>query len=104
MSISQLKFDKYVLNSISNFLGAGTVYEYEDRKQAELVIRNSKVIQHILLPFFLSYPMMGYKGTQYNIWLEAVLLTLGTTEYSKERENQLLELVTNLSELNGYTK
>lgn len=104
MSISQLKMDKYVLQSISNFLGAGTVYEYEDRKQAELVVRNLKVIQHILLPFFLLYPMMGYKRTQYNIWFEAVLLTLGTTEYSKERENQLLELVTNLSELNGYTR
>lgn len=104
MSISQLKMDKYVLQSISNFLGAGTVYEYGDRKQAELVVRNIKVIQHILLPFFLLYPMMGYKRTQYNIWLKAVLLTLGTTEYSKERENQLLALITNLSELNGYTR
>ena len=32
-------------------------------------------------PFFLAYPLTGYKGIQYNIWLEAVLLTLGTTKY-----------------------
>jgi hypothetical protein len=32
----------------TNFLGAGTVYEYENRKQAELVVRNLKVIQHPL--------------------------------------------------------
>nr|YP_008082068.1 hypothetical protein RSOL_m01350 [Rhizoctonia solani]AGK45446.1 hypothetical protein RSOL_m01350 [Rhizoctonia solani] len=46
LSISQLKFDKYILVSIANQLGVGTVYEYPTRAAAELVVVGLSKIQH----------------------------------------------------------
>jgi hypothetical protein len=48
MSINQLKFDKYILNSISNYLGWGAIYEYLDKSTASISIIGLERIQHII--------------------------------------------------------
>jgi hypothetical protein len=89
MSISQIISDKYILDSIGNYFGVGRVYLKNG--VAQLEINNFKWIQHIILPFFTIYPLMGHKRTQYEVWLEAITITLCTPGYSKERETKLLD-------------
>ena len=64
MSINQLKFDKYILVSIKNQLGVGSVYEYPDRVTADFIIQWLSKIQHLILPFFVRYPLVGYKNVK----------------------------------------
>lgn len=99
MSVSQTISDKYILDSIANYFGVGRVYLKSG--VAQLEINNIKGIQHIVLPFFQIYPLLGHKRTQFEIWLEAITITLCTPVYSKERETKLLELVNSLSNLSG---
>jgi hypothetical protein len=99
MSISQIISDKYILDSIGNYFGVGRVYLKNG--VAQLEINNLKGLQHIILPFFTIYPLMGHKRAQFEVWQEAITITLCTTGYSKEREIKLLELTNNLSNLSG---
>lgn len=101
MSISQLKFDKYILVSIVNQLGVGTVYEYPTRPAAELVVVGLSKIQHKILPFFFQYPLVGFKLVQYELWNKGVLLSICNPDYTKERELRMIELMMELSNLNG---
>jgi len=34
------------------------------------------MIQHILIPFLNSYPLLGFKRQQYEIWIKAVEIRL----------------------------
>ena len=102
MFINQLKFDKHILESIAFYFSIEKVYAY--REVAHLEINNLKKIQHIILPFFTIYPLIGNKKKQYLLWLEAITLTLSNSKYSKEREIKLLNLVKTLSELTGYKR
>lgn len=101
MSISQAKNDKYILESIAYYLGAGKVYETFNDVVAQFEINNFIVIQHIILPFLSNFPLMGHKRKQYEIWLKAIMLTLCNVGYSKKREIELLELTRELSNLSG---
>jgi hypothetical protein len=101
MSVNQLKFDKYILNSIANLLGLGAIYHYPDKAIAKLSIVGLSRIQHIILPFFLQYPLVGHKLIQYQVWQKAVLLAICNPKYSIDRELRMLELMAELSNLNG---
>ena len=58
MSVNQLKFDKYILVSIMNQLGVGSVYEYPDRAAAEFVIGglSKRKFNILFFPSFFNIP------------------------------------------------
>lgn len=96
--------DAYLLIFIANFLGHGKVYSYEKRDAAEIHIKGLNALLHVILPFFHKYPLIGHKKLQYDIWVEILLLSKANSKYSKDRENQLTQLITKLSLLNGHVK
>lgn len=104
MSVSQLKMDAYLLNSIANLLGHGKVYIYDNRDAAELQFVGLNALLQIILPFFHKYPLIGHKKLQFDIWVQILLLSVAEPKYSKEREDQLTQLITKLSLLNGNVK
>jgi hypothetical protein len=58
-----------------------------------------------VLPFFYIYPLVGFKGQQYNIWLQAVSLLISDRSYSTARQLKLLSILSNFTDLlSGYTK
>ena len=63
MSVAQLKTDAYLLITIANHIGAGSVKVDYNSLVALLRISNSKAIQHLILPasFFNKYPLLEYK-------------------------------------------
>lgn len=99
MFVCQLKMDAYLLRSIANHIGVGLVNTEYNSPMAQLVISNAKAIQHLLLPFFSKYPLLGHKRIQYDLWLKAVLIIFGESKYSKERQNSLILVLMELSEL-----
>jgi hypothetical protein len=85
------------LNSIVNQLGAGSIYEYSNRATAEFAVVGLQKIQHIILPFFLQYPLIGFKLTQYELWKKAVLESICNPKFSKDRELRMIEIMAELS-------
>ena len=72
----QLKMDTYLLRTIANYLG-GSIRVYENNTIAQLVVSDRNSILHLILPFFNSYPLIGNKKKQYDLWIKAVLVNLG---------------------------
>jgi len=97
MFVAQLKMDVYLLRTIANYFGSGLVRFYDNTPIAQLVFSDKNTILHLILPFFNSYPLLGNKRIQYDLWLKAVLVNLGNPNYSKEKEQNLIVLLTALS-------
>ena len=103
--VSQITQDLNLLQAILDFIGLGFLDSYFPRKARDLKcvsrIRVSALpfLQHFVLPFFLTNPLLGFKRRQYDIWLEAVLVLMSNTNYSKAREEQLNSILTRLSYL-----
>jgi len=78
------------------YLGVGTISS-EARGLSQLKIGNIKDLQHVLVPFLLSYPILGFKGLQFNLWLKALEIKLcyGSTKnnYSKDQENKVKDIL-----------
>ena len=58
--LAQKTKDIYILEAILNYLGSGTIYS-ENRGISKLKIGNIQSIQHVLIPFLLTYPLIGFK-------------------------------------------
>lgn len=61
MFVAQLKMDAYLLRSIANFIGTGLVKTNYNNPMAQLLISDAKEIQHLIVPFFYKYPLLGHK-------------------------------------------
>jgi hypothetical protein len=97
MSISQLKTEVYLLRSIANHIGAGSLNFSDKYSVISLSINKNKTIQHLILPFFYKYPLLGNKKIQFDLWLKAVLLIIGEPKYSENRQKYLINIITKLS-------
>ena len=83
--IAQNTKDIYILQAILNFLGTGIISSAaaplppfpikgmggralrRERKISKFKIGNLKEIQHILIPFLCSYPLLGFKKLQFDM-------------------------------------
>lgn len=72
--VSQITLDLYVLEAIQTLLGVGKIF-HEQRGLSRLRINVLADLGSVALPFFATYPIPGFKGLQYPIWLEGVTLT-----------------------------
>lgn len=104
MFVVQLKVDTYLLRTIANILGPGTIKYYEDDPMSQLVISDRNSIQHIILPFFSNYPLLGNKKIQFDLWIKAVLVNWGYSSYSKEKEQKIIPILMALSEYQSRAK
>jgi hypothetical protein len=48
-------------------------------------ITSLPILLHFVLPFFYIYPLVGFKGQQYNIWLQAVSLLISDRSNSTRK-------------------
>ena len=92
MSVSQLNNDVYLLRSIANYIGTGYIRTYPNFPVTSLRVTDIKSIQHLILPFFHKYPLLGHKRVQFDLWLKAVLIIICTPKHKKELINALIEL------------
>ncbi len=104
MFVSQLNIDVYLLRSICNHIGTGLITSYSNNLIASLRVSDIKSIQHLILPFFEKYPLLGHKKIQFNIWLKAVFIIMGTPNYSKEKQKELIIAFIELSNLQSRSK
>lgn len=79
--VSQATIDLYVLQAIQTFLEVGKIF-HEQRGLSRLRINVLADLGSVALPFFATYPIPGFKGLQYGIWLEGVTLTY--VEYANQ--------------------
>lgn len=100
--LAQKTKDIKVLQMISIYLGVGIISS-EARGISKLKIGNIQHLQHVLVPFLLSYPLVGFKSLQFNIWIKALEIKLSygkkKYKYSQEKENKLQHIFNELTEL-----
>ena len=104
MFVSQLNTDIYLLKSIANHIGTGLIRSYPKYSVTNLLVSDLKSIQHLILPFFHKYPLLGHKKIQYNLWLKAVFINIGTPGYSKIKQKEIVLALTKLSNLQSRSK
>lgn len=108
MEVSQDSKDGYILTSIQNyFRGVGKVYHSLPPKNGakkvngitryRLVVKEEIIDQ--IVPHFNDYPLGGNKLQQYNIWIKIVKYFIENPKRSQERDNNLSNLIKNLSNL-----
>lgn len=73
--LSQKTKDIYILEEILNYLGTGKISS-EERGISKLKIGSILNIQHILIPFLLTYPLKGFKCLQFEVWMKAVQIKI----------------------------
>ena len=81
MFVSQLNIDAYLLRSICNHIGTGYIKSHSKNLITNLIVSYTKSILHLILPFFNKYPLLGHKNFQFNLWLKAVFIIIGTPKY-----------------------
>jgi len=107
MSVSQLLINSYLLISIANHIGVGPVKLYNSNSVAILRIFDIKIIQHLILPYFNKYPLLGNKKIQFDLWLKAVLLIMSwrsLPKYSFEKKDKLIHFLLDLSKYQSRSK
>ena len=104
MFVSQLNTDIYLLKSIANHIGTGLIRSYPKYSVTNLLVSDLKSIQHLILPFFHKYPLLGHKKIQYNLWLKAVFINIGTPGYSKIKQKEIILALIKLSNLQSRSK
>lgn len=80
--LSQHSRDRKLLISLMKYLGCGRLEE--TYKIARLVINKFDDIHHILLPFFVKYPLIGWKSKDLNDWCRVADLIKKNLHLTKE--------------------
>jgi hypothetical protein len=102
--LAQKTKDIYILEAVLNYLGSGTIYS-ENRSISKLKIGNIQSIQHVLIPFLLTYPLIGFKKLQFDIWIKAVQIKMiKNVQKSNLNLNQEILLKNYLRELTELRK
>lgn len=102
--LAQKTKDIYILEAVLNYLGSGTIYS-ENRGISKLKIGNIQSIQHVLIPFLLTYPLIGFKKLQFDIWIKAVQIKMiKNVQKSNLNLNQEILLKNYLRELTELRK
>ena len=52
----------------------------------------------------MQFPLDGFKKIQFELWFKAPILILTTPKFSIERQNSLINIFLNLSEIQGRSK
>ena len=62
---SQVTSDSYLLQALLYYYGVGILYQH--KTVSRIRITQIKHLQHIVIPFFIRYPVCGFKQKQYEI-------------------------------------
>lgn len=97
--LSQRTKDIWILESVQTFLNVGIISS-EKRGISKVKIGNLNSIQHILIPFLLTYPIPGFKNVQFQTWLKAVAIKVANpSTYDIDQEANLKQVLSDLSNL-----
>jgi hypothetical protein len=102
--VSQKVTDLYVLQAILSAFGCGFLYFEHERSMARHRIMALPLLLDYVIPFFTAYPLLGFKATQYSVWLSGVKVLAEEPKWTKEREQKLLAIAQNLSALHKKPK
>jgi hypothetical protein len=101
-NITQSTDDLLLLNTINKYFGSkGGVYN-KPNNVSVVAFRNVKVLNDIIVPFFLKYPLVGLKSYEFEKWFKLVNIYynkkhIGKDIFSKE---SILEFTNIVKDLN----
>jgi len=100
--VAQMPIDILLLRAILNYIlfsgCRGSLFS-QVNAASRIRIASLDSLQHSVLPFFTSYPLVGHKELQYSIWLEAVTLMICEPNYTDNRQLKLALILARLSKL-----
>ena len=96
MEVSQKTQDSFILEAIHRYFGVGSVI-HEVRGISKFKLTTRADLFNILIPHFNNHPLLGYKESQYFVWLQILYLT--ATDRSPDRDAQLEILIQELASM-----